>query len=442
MTKAPARFRRLIYLDTAYTLRIVREKQHEDYWLARHNAGYFSRVWGVHPMADVADGPKTSPKRIQRFSARQISLEWLSRPWRLPKGLMPLEFIAGQVQLLRTLVAHARRWPVDAVFSNDPLYCGLLGHRLARRLGVPFVVFVPAHYDELWEHARVLGSPRLLRFRKVEQAVMRYVFSRADMVVAVADSVDAMARRYGARPEAIARLAHGKYLSTVHLQEPAERPQAGPVFRRLGVPEASEYLIYVGRMTAVKHPEDALRAMAEVLRERPDAVGIMAGDGDMRASLMAEASALGLDDRIIFPGAVDQPSLAAILPHCVALSPLTGMALIEVALAGAPVVAYDRDWQAEFVRDGETGFVVPYGDVAALAGGARKILSSPDLRRRMAERQREKGVAFVDVEGNRLKEWAAWDALFQRFSRGGKRTRTPPRPSLVAASGASSGSSA
>lgn len=415
MSGGPSRERRLVYIDTAYTLRIVREKQHEDYWLARHNDGYFKRVWGVHPMADVADGEKTSPKRIQRFSRQQVSIEWLSRPWRKASAFMPAEFLIGQLGLLRYLVRKAWRWPVDAVFANDPLYCGLLGHRLARMLGVPLVVFIPAHYDELWEHGRVLGAPRLFRFRGVEKAVMRFVFRRADMVIAVADSVDAMARGYGARPEAIARLAHGKYVSRVHLQEPAKRPEVAPILERLGIPQASATLIYVGRMTAVKHPEDALRAMAAVLAERHDVVGVMAGDGDLRPALIEEARALGLQDRIIFPGPVDQPSLAALLPHCIAISPLTGMALIEVALAGAPVVAYDRDWQAEFVTDGRTGFVVPFLDVAALSEAVGKLLDDAGLRAAMSKRQRAHGIAFLDIEGNRAREAAAWDALFKRF---------------------------
>lgn len=409
------RFRRLIYIDTAYTLRIVREKQHEDYWLARHNGGYFDRVWGVHPMADVADGPKTAERRVQRFSPKQISIEWLARPWKRARWLTPAEFLGGQIALIRFLVRKARRWPVDAIFANDPLYSGLLGHWLAKCLGVPFVIFIPAHYDELWEQSRVLGSPRLLRFRKVEQAIMHLTFSRADMVIAVAKSVEAMALRYGARPHTIARLSHGKYLSTVHLQEIAERPDPKPVRRKLGIPSARHSLIYVGRMTALKHPEDALHAMIKVVTKRDDTIGIMAGEGDLRAGMIAEVERLGLTDQIVFPGAITQPDLAAIMPGCVAVSPLTGMALIEVALAGAPVVAYDRDWQAEFVTNGETGLIVPFGDIDGLAFSVNSILDDEELRKNMSEHQRLKGVAFVDIEGNRKKEAAAWDELFTRF---------------------------
>jgi glycosyltransferase involved in cell wall biosynthesis len=400
----------------AYTLRIVRGRSHEDFWLARHSGGYFPVVWGIHPMADVPDQEVRRRVRIARFARNQVAIEGTTQSLALPRWLLPLNFLISQLALLRAIVRHARRRGVCAVFASDPLYCGLFGRALARRLGVPLIVFVPAHYDELYEATGALGNPRIFRFRRVEQAVMRRVFRHSDMVVAAADSLAQLARKYGAAEEAIARLSHGKLIASYHLAKPADRDPPDEARRKYGIPDAANHLIFVGRHNPVKHPEDALRAMKVVIDAEPDTVGIMAGEGELTEALQAQAKALGVADQVVFAGLIDQPSLSRLLPHCITLSPLTGMALIEASLAGSPIVAYDRDWQSEFIEDGVSGRIVPYRDWQAMGEGALGVIRDSSLRRKFSAEGRERAFKYVDLEGNRAKEHAALDAMFERFS--------------------------
>jgi glycosyltransferase involved in cell wall biosynthesis len=406
----------LIYVDMAYTLRIVRARHHEDFWHARHSGGYFPIVWGVHPLADVPDEKPGRMPRVAKFSSSQLVIEGTSRALRLPRWLLPLNFLVSQWLLVRTLAKRAKRRGASAVFVNDPLYSGLFGWILARLLRVPLIVFVPAQFDELYEATGALGNPRIFRTRRIEQAVMGLVFSRADMVFAAAESVAELALKYGARPDSIARLSHGKYLARCHLAEPSARNSPDGALASFGIPPAANYLICVGRQTAVKHPQDALRAMKMVIDARDDVVGIMAGVGELNSSLKQEARDMGIESRVAFPGLIDQPALSLILPHCVTLSPLTGMALIEASLAGSAVVAYDRDWQSEFVRDGESGFVVPFGDWRAMANRALQILGDSSLRSRLSAAARQLALDFVDLERNRRREHAALDAMFERWA--------------------------
>ncbi len=65
----------------------------------------------------------------------------------------------------------------------------------------------------------------------------------------------------------------------------------------------------------------------------------LAGDGELREELTALAKALGVADRLVFGGNQDQHALAQLNAHCaLVLSPLTGRALSESALGGAPLV--------------------------------------------------------------------------------------------------------
>ncbi len=407
--------RRLVYIDLAYTLKILTARQHEDYWLARHSWGYFEFVWGVHPFADV---PNKSARRrisIRRSSPRQVSIEGTSTAMKLPKWLSPVNFLLSQFILLRSLVRSAAKHPVDAVFANDPLYAGLFGLLLARRLKVPLIVFVPAHFDELYETTGLLGFPRLFRFRKIEKAVMGLIFRNSEMVFAPADNVADMARRYDARPESVVRLSHGKYIASFHHSEPSQRRTPEHVIVHYGIPRTHRYLIFVGRHISAKRPEDVLRAMKYVFDNEPESIGIMAGVGELTQELRALAVELGISNRVVFPGLIDQRSLSLLLPHCICLSPITGMALIEASLGGAAVVAYDIDWQPEFVQSGTSGIIVPYRDWTSMGKAALDIIRCPERRTRLAAAGRARALEFVKVEANRMKEHAAFDAMFKRW---------------------------
>lgn len=134
----------------------------------------------------------------------------------------------------------------------------------------------------------------------------------------------------------------------------------------------------------------------------------------MQAELEALAVSLGAGERIHFLGHIDQVQLSRLIPHCITVSPLTGMALIECGLGGSPIVAFDRDWQAEFVEDGVNGFIVPFLDHQALADRVLTLFSDRDRRDRMAKASRERALDFADSERIHALEHAAYDRLLAR----------------------------
>ncbi len=117
----------------------------------------------------------------------------------------------------------------------------------------------------------------------------------------------------------------------------------------------------------------------------------------MKAELQALADSLGVGDRVVFGGNQDQKALAQLNAHCaLVISPLTGRALSESALGGAPIVAYDLDWQGDLVRDGETGALVPFRDVAALGKAAIAMFDDPAKARGLGAAARERALAMLD----------------------------------------------
>jgi glycosyltransferase involved in cell wall biosynthesis len=119
----------------------------------------------------------------------------------------------------------------------------------------------------------------------------------------------------------------------------------------------------------------------------PTAVFVLVGDGPERASLEAQARALGLSDRVTFLGY--RNDVGDLLTTCdlfVLPSLFEGLPLsvLEAMAAGKPVVATAIGGTDEAIVQGYSGLLVPPGDPVTLAAAIRTVLSDPKLARRLA----------------------------------------------------------
>jgi N-acetyl-alpha-D-glucosaminyl L-malate synthase BshA len=119
---------------------------------------------------------------------------------------------------------------------------------------------------------------------------------------------------------------------------------------------------------------------------------IMIGDGPDRSRAEAWCRQHRIHDRVFFLGNV--PNLEEILGACdLFLLPSEtesfGMAALEAMASEVPVIASRAGGLPEVVSDGESGYLLPVGDVDAMAARAIEILSDNDLRVRMGKHARE-----------------------------------------------------
>lgn len=216
-------------------------------------------------------------------------------------------------------------------------------------------------------------------FRFVERALA----ARASRVIAITESLARFQiERVGLPARKIVTVHYG-------LDAPPRAWGANPPD---DVPANARVLLAVSRLERQKGIDVAIRALAELRREVPDAELVVLGEGSERARLEALASELGVPVHLL--GRV--PDVAAWLQRAEALvHPVRwegfGLAVLEAMLAGLPVVATRVSSLPELVVDGETGVLVQPDNAAALADGLRRALSEArDLgaaaRRRAQER--------------------------------------------------------
>jgi len=154
-----------------------------------------------------------------------------------------------------------------------------------------------------------------------------------------------------------------------------------------GSRERAPRVVFVGRHVAVKGLDILLRAWAGMTRPAAARL-ILAGDGPERATLMQQATALGVADSIEFPGTVsDVSALLASASIYVQASHREGLpnSVLEAMAAGLPVVATRIGGHEDIITDGETGVLVAPADPQALAAALQGLLDDLERRQRLGQ---------------------------------------------------------
>jgi glycosyltransferase involved in cell wall biosynthesis len=173
-------------------------------------------------------------------------------------------------------------------------------------------------------------------------------------------------------------------------------------------------ILAVGRFDAVKGMED-LMALLPRLRS-PAWTATLVGDGWCLPQTRELAQRLGLADRVNFTGqlgpeALDRHFAAATLVVVPSRIPEAfGLTGIEAMAFAKPVVGYDRGGIRDWLRDGETGFLVPPGNIDTMAQCIDRLLDDPELAVRLGNA----GRARVEQEFRPSRHLRALDEIYRR----------------------------
>ena len=164
----------------------------------------------------------------------------------------------------------------------------------------------------------------------------------------------------------------------------------------------------------VKDHPMLLRAAHRVKSEVPEAVFVIAGEGELRPETEKLANELGLSESCLFIGrCASVPDLLAASDVCVLSSQAEGFSnsILEYMAAGRAVVATNVGGASEAIVEGETGHLVNAGDDRAMAERLISLLRDPEKRQTMGLKGRRRIEQRFSTE-NRLKSTIA---LYEKF---------------------------
>jgi glycosyltransferase involved in cell wall biosynthesis len=288
------------------------------------------------------------------------------------------------LEALVALVRITRQFRPDIVHTHTAK-AGTLG-RLAARLAVrPRPIVVHTYHGHVL--SGYFGASKTELFRRIERRLAR----STDCLIGVSEATVRDLVDLGiAPPERFRAIYNGLDLDAFLAVGPGH---GADLRHELGVGDDEVLVAFVGRLVPIKRVDLLLDAVAHARSIGAPIRLAIAGDGELRADLEAQAGALGLGDVVTFLGfRRDLPTLAAASDLAVLCSDneAMGMALVEAAAAGRPAIATDVGGVSEIVP---ADALVPPGDARALgerlAAAAR---DRADLQRRGAaarERVRE-----------------------------------------------------
>lgn len=315
--------------------------------------------------AVVASSGGALVPRLEALGARHVTLPLATKS---PAGIWRnAGALAALVRAEGIGILHAR--------SRAPAWSAWLA---ARRTEARFITTYHGTYNEGVPGKRFYNS----------------VMARGERVIAISHFIaDHLRARHGTDPARIRIIPRG-------VEEAAFDParvdpgRIAALRAAWGVPEGRPVVMLPGRLTRWKGQGVLVEAMA---RLPGDALALLVGDAQGRArfvdELRARIAALGLTDRVRLVGhADDMPAallLADVVVHASTDPEAFGRTVIEAQAMRRCVIASDLGGPTETVAHGITGWRVPPGDAAALAGAiARVLATSAADRAAMGDRAR------------------------------------------------------
>lgn len=184
--------------------------------------------------------------------------------------------------------------------------------------------------------------------------------------------------------------------------EDIRRSAAGSVITRrsMGIPEDAYIVGMVGRISPQKAPGVFVRMAAEVVRRIPKAWFVIVGDGELKVDIVALAERLGVADRLVITGWVENPiAYMNLFDQAVLLSRWEGFGLVlaEYMTLGKPIVATAVDAIPDLITDYENGLLVMPDEPEKAANAIYEIYGNEELKQKLINNGTMRVNAFFDI---------------------------------------------
>jgi glycosyltransferase involved in cell wall biosynthesis len=333
-----------------------------------------------------------------RIESRGAPVYCLDRP--RPSILNPVRFMLYVYRNIRDIMALCRGQNVDVV------HCHLSD---AEFLGIPA--------GWLYRADRVLSTvhyPALLPDRKdgdlrndLRIAFTRLLYYMADAVIAVSDDVaEQLATVFHLAPEKIKIVINGIDVEAIHATPPKQE-----LLPSLGALPGQRLVVSVGRLMPPKGHRYLIEAMPTLKSRYNNLQLLLAGDGDLRASLEQLSERLGVRQSVSFLGSRnDIHDILALADVFVlpSLSEGTSLALLEAMAAERPIVATDIPGNNAILKHAQNCLLAPAGNPGKLAEAVIHLLDQPLLAAEYARNAYRDVSRRFDIDQTVLQLTALW----------------------------------
>jgi glycogen(starch) synthase len=328
------------------------------------------RRQGIRTIVLVNRWPRTLPaaEMIEGIPVYRLSMRMPEYNFRVRLNYA-LGYLPARTRMLRIL----RRHKIDLLHVQCVSVNGHYASIAARALGLPLVVTSQGE--------RTMDAEHVFEKSPFLNSVLRRLLAKADLITACSRETLEDLERYsqssfGARGTVI---YNGICTADFNGAEPYQHPQP--------------YILGIGRLVRQKGFDVLIEAFAASGIDSHDL--LLAGEGAERLELRRLTRRLQIEKRVQFLGRADRATVVALFRGCAFFvlpsrqEPM-GIVNLEAMAAGKAVIASRTGGVPEIVADGETGLLLPPGNVESLAAAMRRLTADAPLRERLGAAGRER----------------------------------------------------
>jgi len=380
--------------------------------LASLDNDFFEQIFFLNPGSSANHEIAISPRLKLVDMAYPAALKKLRQ-----MGFRYFSFALGQAYSLSHICKFIKEKRVSVIRSMEPHVMGFKGILLKSILPVKHVQDVRANFDLIY-----LGSDKSVWMpvsfpsflhkisRKLEKALEGFVYGHSDYVFGGSKNNLDYAIYCGAPLD---RASVVRVNIQPDLFEDLSTRKS--IRETLGV--EGKIILYCGRLSAEKYPGDAVTGFKALAGRRKDAFLLMVGDGPERIDLERFVQENGLQKSVWFLGHKSNQFLKDLFVSVdMIVCPLAGSVLVEAALAGLPIIAYDFEWHSELIVDNYSGILVDFRDIPALSQAMEFILDHPQKGRQYGLRAREIGRSLFLPDNIIAKEKEIYSKVIKKYS--------------------------
>lgn len=350
-----------------------------------------------HPSGVVI--PEYRDKFRRLFHRENVAGVDVIRTWLLPyPNRKPVERMLnyGSFCLSASVRGAFLQRPDVVIGTSPPLPIAIAGYNIARMKRVPYIFEVRDLWPESLEGVG-LGGENSRMYRMVAR-IVRFLYKHSDHIVVVTPGFKSyLHEKWGVPLEKMSIVVNG-----VETDRFLPAPPSQAVQQRFGL-QSKFVASYIGTM-GMAHGLETVLEVAALLRDTPEIVLLLVGDGGNRENLVATARERGLKN-VIFTGAQLRESIPGIINTsdvCLVMlknedvfKTVIPTKMLECMSCARPVVLSVGGQAEQILREAGAGISVEAEDPSAIAAAIREMYDNAELRRRSGENGRRYIVSRV-----------------------------------------------
>lgn len=317
----------------------------------------------------------------------------------------------------------------DVVHVHTPFVAHYLGIKLAQELNVPCIETYHTFFEDYLHHY-LPWIPKPFA-RGIARMISKRQCNAVDAIVAPSQPMLNVLRGYGVTVKS--------EVIPTGLQMQSFKAADGKTFRyKYGIPLERPMLLYVGRVAFEKNIAFLLEMVSVLVRDVPDVLLVITGEGPAEASLHKLTCQLGILDNVKYIGYLDRERelnscyQAADLFVFASKSETQGLVLLEAMAQGTPVVAIAELGTASILINGEGALIAP-DNVMGFTAKVKHLLVYPEERFELGLRARAYALAkwTATIQAERMVQFYATVMHAKATARKGKPLSITRKPVIL-----------